>query len=335
LYPFTTHPLLSQLVYQRDTRDKQTDRDLDSTHSSALESTEVRYLNDLPVLDTLKTVTQSHPAARASSMDGAGEDSTPKAQLTQSMESETSSPSIAPAPGSAGRGESSVSTSPGSASQRLENLRRRQPDDKLEKLKERIRRQRQHLEEAAERDRLLGFLEQPLVGTVGSNSTGTTAMPTAKVRKVAAAPPAPIYKGFNSSETKIQTPDGKIWKEEEFHNLSREIYRDLSWQHQQHREQRPADRSKERRPVKPIRKVHKAAPASDPNAKPVISPASWREGQKLVKMVLGPVPRLPREDGPQPAGRQNKTGGPGDLNPLYMPLHACLMLPCYPLSSYR
>lgn len=131
-------------------------------------------------------------------MDGAGEGSMPKAQLTQSMESQTSSPSIAPAPGSAGRGESSVSTSPGSASQRLENLRRRQPDDKLEKLKERIRRQRQHLEEAAERDRLLGCLEQPLVGTVGSNSTGTTAMPTAKVRKVAAAPPAPIYKGIEA-----------------------------------------------------------------------------------------------------------------------------------------
>lgn len=36
--------------------------------------------------------------------------------------------------------------------------------------------------------------------------------------------------GFNSTETKIRTPDGKVWKEEEFHNLSREIYRDLSRQ---------------------------------------------------------------------------------------------------------
>lgn len=36
--------------------------------------------------------------------------------------------------------------------------------------------------------------------------------------------------GFNSTDTKIRTPDGKIWKEEEFHNLSREIYRDLSQQ---------------------------------------------------------------------------------------------------------
>ena len=37
-------------------------------------------------------------------------------------------------------------------------------------------------------------------------------------------------KGFNSSETKIKTADGKVWKEEEFHNLSRDFYIDLSRQ---------------------------------------------------------------------------------------------------------
>lgn len=41
----------------------------------------------------------------------------------------------------------------------------------------------------------------------------------------------------------------------------------------------------------------------------VISPASWREGQKLVKMVLGPVPKLPREDRPQPTDGVSRTGG--------------------------
>ncbi|KAM8744654.1 centrosome-associated protein 350 isoform 2-T2 [Acanthopagrus schlegelii] len=302
-------PLLSQLVYQRDTRDKQTDRDLDSTRSSAQENTEVRYLNDQPALVTLGAI------GRQSHLTGVrlpDEESTPKAQ--PGMDSQESSPCVAPASGSIRRGESTPSTSPGSASQRLENLRRHQPDDKLEKLKERIRRQRQHLEEAAEREKLLGFLEQPIVAAVGSNNASTSNMPTAKIRKVAAAPPAPIYKGFNSTETKIRTPDGKVWKEEEFHNLSREIYSDLSRQfaettrsrHQQQREQR-ADRSKERRPPKPVRKVHRAAPSSDLNAKPVISPASWREGQKLVKMVLGPVPKLPREDRPQQADGLGRT----------------------------
>lgn len=196
--PPPSDPLLSQLVYQRDTRDKQTDRDLDSTHSSALESTEVRYLNDQPALDTLGTVANlSHPTGvRVPARDGAKEDSTPKAQFSQSMDSQESSPHLAPAPGSTRRGESTPSTSPGSASQRLENLRRHQPDDKLEKLKERIRRQRQHLEEAAEREKLLGYLEQPIMAAVGSNNGGTSNMPTAKIRKVAAAPPAPIYKGI-------------------------------------------------------------------------------------------------------------------------------------------
>ncbi|XP_026161076.1 centrosome-associated protein 350 isoform X2 [Mastacembelus armatus] len=322
LYPSSpppSDPLLSRLVYQRDTRDKQTDRDLDSTHSSALESTEVRYLNDQPVLDTLRTFgNHSHlTGVREPAREGAGEDSSPKAQFV--MDSQETSPCLASASASATmcRGESTPSTSPGSASQRLENLRRHQPDDKLEKLKERIRRQRQHLEEAAEREKLLGNLEQPVMTAVGSSYTGTSNMPTAKIRKVAAAPPAPIYKGFNSTETKIRTPDGKVWKEEEFHNLSREIYRDLTRQfaestrHQQQREQR-ADRSKERRPPKPVRKVHRAAPASDLNAKPVISPASWREGQKLVKMVLGPIPKLHgEEDQPHSADRQSKTASCG------------------------
>ncbi|XP_041790944.1 centrosome-associated protein 350 isoform X2 [Chelmon rostratus] len=311
--PPPSDPLLSQLVYQRDTRDTQMDRDLDSTHSSALESTEVRYLNDQPALVTLRTTgNQSHfTGVRVPAREGADEESTPKAQL--GMDSKESSPCLALAPGSIHRGESTPSTSPGSASQRLENLRRHQPDDKLEKLKERIRRQRQHLEEAAEREKLLGYLEQPIMAAVGRNNAHTGNMPTAKIRKVAAAPPAPIYKGFNTAETKIRTPDGKVWKEEEFHNLSREIYRDLSQQfaettrytHQQQREQR-ADRSREKRPPKPVRKVHRAAPSSDLNAKPVISPASWREGQKLVKMLLGPVPNLPREERPQLADGQSR-----------------------------
>lgn len=40
----------------------------------------------------------------------------------------------------------------------------------------------------------------------------------------------------------------------------------------------------------------------------VISPASWREGQKLVKTVLGPVPKLPTEDRPPTDGRLSRTG---------------------------
>ena len=168
---------------------------MDSTHSSALDSTEVRYLNDQPALVTLRaTGQQSHlSSVGVPAREGAEEESTPKAQ--PGMDGQESSAFLSPAPGSICRRESSPSTSPGSASQRLENLRRHQPDDKLEKLKERIRRQRQHLEEAAEKEKLRGSLEQPITAAGGRNNSGRSNMPTAKIRKVAAAPPAPIYKG--------------------------------------------------------------------------------------------------------------------------------------------
>ncbi|PWA20838.1 hypothetical protein CCH79_00007151 [Gambusia affinis] len=284
----SSDPLPSQLIYQRDTRDKQTDGDLDSTRSSALESAEVRYLNDQPVLDSLKT---EH-----------------KAQLV--MDSRESK-SFAQTPSSSRQGESTPSSSPGSVSQRLENLRRHQPDDKLEKLKERIRRQRQHLEETADKKKSKRCLEKPIVAFVESDNVGSSSMPAAKIRKVTAAPPAPIYKGFNSAETKVKIPDGKVSKEEEFHNFNRKVYRDISHQFPEsskfrHQHQR-TERSKEKRPSKPVRKVQKVAPVEQ-NFKPVISPASWREGQKLVKMVLGPAPKLPSEEhSSHPAGRQTRT----------------------------
>lgn len=168
-------PSPSQLVYQRNTTDRQTDRDLDSTHSSALESAEVRYLNDQSALDILKTEENAH-----------------KIQLGM----DESSPFVAPTPGSSRQEESTPSTSPGSASQRLENLKRHQPDDKLEKLKARIRRQRKHLEEAADREKLQSLLEKPIAEFVESDSPGVNKMPTAKIRKVTSGPPAPIYKGI-------------------------------------------------------------------------------------------------------------------------------------------
>lgn len=103
-----------------------------------------------------------------------------------------------------GSPEAPQSSSPGSASRRLEGLRRRQPDDKLEKLKERIRRQREHLEEAVAVEARMGHLERPLLVANGLEST--LAVPTAKVRKVAAAPPAPVYKGTGT----VRRPFGQM-----------------------------------------------------------------------------------------------------------------------------
>ncbi|XP_016356089.1 centrosome-associated protein 350 isoform X2 [Sinocyclocheilus anshuiensis] len=274
---------LSQLVYQRDTRDMQT-ADLDSPRSSAVDSTSVRYLNDLSALNGVHQPDQAPQGSEVNS----------RTHL-QAQTSQTSMTSI---------------TSSVTASLRLESLRRRQPDEKLEKLKDRIRRQREHLEETEERNNLLGYLEQP-VG-IGAAAHSTT-VPTAKVRKVAPAPPAPIYKGFNTCETKIRTPDGKVWAEEDFQNLSREIYRDLTKQltaESTKPKQRPAerDRVKEKKQSKPVRKVHRSSSAPDSNTKPAISTSSWRDGQKLVKMMLGPLPRLHREPRAQSSETQMRTG---------------------------
>ncbi|KAG5850112.1 hypothetical protein ANANG_G00078780 [Anguilla anguilla] len=201
--------------------------------------------------------------------------------------------------------DTSQSSSPGSASQRLENLRRRQPDDKLEKLKERIRRQREHLEEAAERERLLGYLRQP-VG-LGGPPTRPRPPPTCArwppphprpstevrrgLRGVVCVSPGVLSSsfylwrsvppGFNPTETKVRTPDGKVWREAEFQGLSRK-YMDLSLQltaaENAKAKQRPVERAKEKKPSKPVRKVLKC-PDAKPVA-PVITTSSWREGLK-------------------------------------------------------
>ncbi|XP_048832644.1 centrosome-associated protein 350 isoform X4 [Brienomyrus brachyistius] len=203
--------------------------------------------------------------------------------------------------------EAPQSSSPGSASRRLECLRRRQPDDKLEKLKERIRRQREHLEEAVAVEARMGGLERPLLVANGLEST--LAVPTAKVRKVAAAPPAPVYKGFNPSEMRVRTSDGRVWQEEELRKASGEIHREVPLQLSESREinPKPTGTEKDGPSAKPVRKTHKAD--SNPAAS-VINTASWREGQKLVKMILGPAPRVPRQCGPETTNFRESRGHP-------------------------
>nr|XP_032832325.1 skin secretory protein xP2-like [Petromyzon marinus]XP_032832326.1 skin secretory protein xP2-like [Petromyzon marinus] len=44
----------------------------------------------------------------------------------------------------------------------------------------------------------------------------------AKVRKVASAPPAPVYRGFNQAECSVRAPDGSVYREHEFRALARD-----------------------------------------------------------------------------------------------------------------
>ncbi|KAG2463763.1 CE350 protein, partial [Polypterus senegalus] len=271
----------SRMIYERDTRDLQS-QDFESTLSTAVNDTVVQYLNDRPALDILR---RSEALYKTTTMPWKAEKDGGSAFVAAEDGSRVPYPNACQVAVA-----NSQSSSPSSSSQRLEILKNRQHDEKLEKLKERIRKQREYSEETTERERQMGCLEQPISVNV------ETSAPNAKVRKVAVARPAPVYKGFNPTETKIRTPDGKVWPEAEFQNLSREIYRDLSLQlaaEESKTKSKPPEI--EKKPVKTTRKVHKASLSLSPEAKPGshgINTASWREGQKVVRMVLGPPPTI-------------------------------------------
>ncbi|KAM7054867.1 centrosome-associated protein 350 isoform 2-T2 [Molossus nigricans] len=268
--------------------------DFESSQSSVMNDTVVRFLNDRPAIDALQNSeslikmaapmrteeekpnrTKGNENNLKASVSNMGHDVDPKVlRLTDSSPSSTST----------------------SNSQRLDILKRRQHDVKLEKLKERIRKQWEHSEETNGRGQNLGHIDHPVMVVNVDSSV------TAKVRKVATAPPAPAYKGFNPSETKIRTPDGKVWQEAEFQNMSRELYRDLALHFADDisMKEKPVEKSKEKKVVKPVRKVQKVAQFSSPECKAgssrLISTSSWRDGQKLVKKILGPAPKTEQKE---------------------------------------
>ncbi|NXP66591.1 CE350 protein, partial [Chloropsis cyanopogon] len=274
------------LARERDERDGHS-RGFDSPFPCAADETVVRYLNDRPTISALQS-SEAFPRAAALSRleeeksNGArgDESSTRASQSNASQDSElkVSSPSA---------------TSICSA-HRLEILKQRQHDAKLEKLKERIRKQWEHSEELSGRGQHLGYAEQPVVV---SNVESTV---TPKVRKVTAVPAAPSYRGFNPAETRIRTPDGKIWHADEF-RIGRELYRDIALQLKEDStvKGKSSERNKEKKATRPVRKVQKLTRLSSPESKQggsyVISASSWREGQKLAKKILGPAPRIEQD----------------------------------------
>ncbi|NWU78383.1 CE350 protein, partial [Onychorhynchus coronatus] len=278
--------LTGRLTHEREEQDRRS-RDFESPCSSAADETVVRYLNDWPTIDALQNNeaflrVAASPRLEDEKNSGArGDESSTKASqsnTSQDSELKVSSPSA---------------TSICSA-HRLEILKQRQHDAKLEKLKERIRKQWENSEEPSGRGQHLGCAELPVVI---SNVESTV---TPKVRKVTAVSAAPSYRGFNPAETKIRTPDGKIWHADEF-RISRELYRNIARQLKEDStvKGKPGERSREKKTTRPVRKVQKLTRLSSPESKQggnyVISASSWREGQKLVKKILGPVPRIEQE----------------------------------------
>ncbi|OXB84284.1 UNVERIFIED_CONTAM: hypothetical protein H355_007167 [Colinus virginianus] len=255
--------------------------------SSAASETVVRYLNDGPAIDALQNKEALLKAATPPRLEeGKTSSSRGDESSTKTLLSNTSQDSELKV--------SFPSATSSSSAHRLEMLKRQQHAAKLEKLKERIRKQWEHSEELSARGQRSGFAEQPVVIT---NVESTV---TPKVRKVTAGPAAPAYKGFNTAETKIRAPNGKIWHEEEFH-ISRKLYRDIALQltEDSTMKEKPNERNREKKASKPVRKVQKLTQSSNPESKKgenyVISASSWREGQKLVKKLLGPAPKIERD----------------------------------------
>ncbi|XP_056671579.1 centrosome-associated protein 350 isoform X2 [Monodelphis domestica] len=280
----------SRMIYNRDDRDIHC-QDFDSSQSSVVNETVVRYLNDRPAIDALQnseTLFRVIAPVRNEEEKTSGakvNEKTSVSNISRDVDMKVSRPS-----------ESSPSSNSTTSAQRLDILKRRQHDSKLEKLKERIRKQWENSEDVSGRGQHLGHVDQPVMITSIDNGV------TAKVRKVAIAPPAPAYKGFNPAETKIRTPDGKVWPEAVFHNMSRDLYRDLGlyFGGDVSVKEKPPEKSKEKKAVRPVRKVQKITQTSSPDCKSgggrMISTSSWRDGQKLVKKILGPAPRIEQRD---------------------------------------
>uniref|UniRef100_A0A8C3RH20 Centrosomal protein 350 n=1 Tax=Cyanoderma ruficeps TaxID=181631 RepID=A0A8C3RH20_9PASS len=271
------------LAHERD----QQSRGFDSPFPSAADETVVRYLNDRPTIDALQSNEAflrlaAPPRLEEEKTSGSrGDESSSRASqsnTSQDSELKVSSPSA---------------TSICSA-HRLEILKQRQHDAKLEKLKERIRKQWEHSEELSGRGKHLGCAEQPVVVTNVENTV------TPKVRKVTAVPAAPSYRGFNPAETRIRAPDGKIWHADEL-RISRELYRDIALQLKEDStvKGKSSERNKEKKATRPVRKVQKLTRLPSPESKQggnyVINASSWREGQKLAKKILGPAPRIEQD----------------------------------------
>uniref|UniRef100_A0A8C3YK29 Centrosomal protein 350 n=1 Tax=Catagonus wagneri TaxID=51154 RepID=A0A8C3YK29_9CETA len=283
----------NRLICNREDRDIRY-CDFESSQSSVISDTVVRFLNDQPTIDALQN---SECLIKMAAPMRTDEEKPNRARGNENnLKTSGSNMGHDVDPKMLRLTDSSPSSSSTSNSQRLDILKRRQHDAKLEKLKERIRKQWEHSEETNGQGQNLGHIDHPIMVVNVDNSV------TAKIRKVATAPPAPTYKGFNPSETKIRTPDGKVWQEAEFQNMSRELYRDLTlhFADVDSRKEKPAEKTKEKKVVKPIRKVQKVAQLSSPECKTgsshLISTSSWRDGQKLVKKILGPAPRIEQKE---------------------------------------
>ncbi|XP_029467732.1 coiled-coil domain-containing protein 187 [Rhinatrema bivittatum] len=193
--------------------------------------------------------------------------------------------------------DASISPLPSSSSfwdglyiQKLECLRNRSPDSKLERLKKRIREQRQQYGKTAPEL----SESRPWRATQPTKRSSLRQ----KLRKVTFAPPPPVYKGFSAVSIKPSklSCDGEQAESENV-RLTRQEY---TWRKnfipgaQDHKENRIKTKIKHPSPAQGS--SHTAVPKQrlpTPDSK-LYGASAWREGQKLVRMLLGPPPTWPK-----------------------------------------
>lgn len=175
-----------QIVVSREDRNSHC-CDFESAQPSVISDTVVRFLNDGPAIDALHSSeclmkmgvhirTEEEMPNRTK-----GSENNSKPSLNN-MEHDVDPKMLL-------LSDSSPSSTSACNSQRLDICKRQQHDVKLEKLKERIRKQWEHSEEINGQAQTLGHIDHPVMVVNVDNSV------TTKVRKVATAPPAPAYKG--------------------------------------------------------------------------------------------------------------------------------------------
>ncbi|XP_064650175.1 centrosome-associated protein 350-like isoform X3 [Lineus longissimus] len=122
-------------------------------------------------------------------------------------------------------------------------------------------------------------------------------------RKIAAGPPAPSYKGFNEVETKIRTPEGRVVKVPSHRRKTKKVDRAKEKPKTKATEKEPPlpqiaqamsplddTPIKENQPKKSARVLATKKPSKF-ERKDIITTKSWREGQKLIRRELGPLPK--------------------------------------------
>ncbi|XP_044849033.1 coiled-coil domain-containing protein 187 [Mauremys mutica] len=172
------------------------------------------------------------------------------------------------------------------SAQKQQGLRRRSPGNKLERLRERIREQKQR------HQRLSQEAKQP------SASYARELLPGGplkrKVRKVACAPPAPVYRGFSAVKLKVahssaDEETGISESEEVATTRQSGDYKNTS---PDQRDRRMTSRSQRSKQEQSSSKSPVPKKTLKEKGSKLIGASAWREGQKLVKKLLGPPPKF-------------------------------------------